>query len=554
MFRPLNLVGAHRVSANPRGSNAFGAKPLGVNLGIVLIALLMGAPASAQVADNWDVVFPTSESGAAQEHFLEGVTYMHLHMFEDAEEHFREAQRLSPDFAMAYWGQALNQHRTIWNIHNYDVAWEILERLGRTAEERAAKALTQREKSYLAAIELLFGEGTLREREAEYSASMFALSERYPEDIEAAAWSALSLMRINAPGKTRQQTRSLMAGISLRVLAHNPRHPGANRYLIQSTDDPENTDLGIIAVNNLAMVETDAAEALHIPSHFQIQHGMWKEAAEANMRAFESSMRWVDERGWSLEDLNSHNYGHLLQFANYAYLQAGLLSKAAEIRERVKSDFFASGMAAEIEAPFADVHARWVLDLEQWQEAASLADLAREHSIDAPGLWLAIGIAAVKTDDRDLAVEAMGRLDGLSNSPSAQSTIAARQVDAQVHLSMGHTEIGLEILKNAVEVNWEQPGLLIGSPPRPVKPVLEQYGEALLEAGQAELALANFQRGLTRYRERTNLLLGAARAAERLNRRDLSENYYSQLAEAWADAEDGHSFVDEVMNRVPNRD
>ncbi len=538
MSRPLNHV-AHLVVGN---------------LGIVLIALSIGAPAGAQVSDNWGVVFPTSESGVAQEHFLEAVTYMHLHMFEDAEEHFREAQRLSPDFAMAYWGEALNQHRTIWNIHNYDVAWEVLERLGGTAEERTAKAPTQREKSYLAAIELLFGEGTLREREADYSAAMFALSERYPEDIEAAAWSALSLMRINAPGKTRQQTRSLMAGISLIVLAQNPRHPGANRYLIQSTDDPENTDLGIVAVNNLAMVETDAAEALHIPSHFQIQHGMWKEAAEANMRAFDSSMRWVDDRGWSLEDLNSHNYGHLLQFANYAYLQAGLLSYASEIRERVRSDYFASGMAPEIEAPLADVNARWVLDLEQWQEVESLADLAREYSIDAPGLWLAIGIGAVKTDHRDLAREAIGRLDGLSNSPSAQSTIAARQVDAQLHLAMGHTEIGLDILKEAVEVNWEQPGLLIGSPPRPLKPVLELYGEALLEAGQAELALVNFQRGLTRYRERTNLLLGAARAAEQLNRTDLSERYYGQLAEAWADAEHGHSFVIEVRERATNRD
>ena len=85
---------------------------------IALIPLLVSTHASAQVFENWDIVFPTSESGAAQEHFLEGVTYMHLHMFEDAEDHFREAQKLSPDFVMAYWGEALNQHRTIWNIHN----------------------------------------------------------------------------------------------------------------------------------------------------------------------------------------------------------------------------------------------------------------------------------------------------------------------------------------------------------------------------------------------------------------------------------------------------
>ena len=517
---------------------------------IAVFLLLIGAHSSAQDSTekykNWDMVFPTSETGAAQEHFLEGVTYMHLHMFEDAEEHFHTAQELSPEFAMAYWGAALNQHRTIWSIHNYAKAREILEKLASTAQQRAAKAATERERAYLSAIEILFGEGTQREREAAYSEAMLALSERYPEDNEASAWYALSLMRVTVPGKTRQQTRSLMASTSLRVLSRNPRHPGANRYLIQSTDDPENTDLGIIAVNNLKLIETDAAEAIHIPSHYYIQHGMWQEAAEANMRAFDSSMRWVDDKGWSLADLNSHNYGHLLQFANYSYLQAGLLSEAAEIRERVQSDYIASGLAAEIEVPFADVYARWILDQEQWQEAESIAELAREYSISNPGLWLAIGIAAVKSDLPDLASEAIERLDALSDNPSAQSAVSARLVEGLAHMEQGHVELALGILKDAVEVNWANPGLLIGMPPRPVKPALEVYGEALLAAGQTEQALASFQRGLTRYRERTNLLLGAARAAEQLDRKDLSQRYYRQLAESWSDAQDGHSFVDEV--------
>ena len=251
---------------------------------------------------------------------------MHLHMFEDAEEQFLAAQKVQPDFARAYWGEALNQHRTIWNVHNIDVARDILRRLGATAEERAGKAPTAREKAYLGAIEILFGEGTQRERETGVLQS--------DEHTEARAWYALSLMRVSPPGRTREQTRSLMASLSLEVLTQNPSHPGANRYLIQSTDDPENTDLGVIAVNNLAVVDTDAAEALHIPSHYYVQHGMWEETAESNMRAFRSSMKWVAEHDWSLEELNSHNYGHLLQFANYGYLQSGQLTAASAIRQR----------------------------------------------------------------------------------------------------------------------------------------------------------------------------------------------------------------------------
>ena len=114
---------------------------------LALILLVFSTQASAQVYKNWGLVFPTSQSGEAQEHFLDAVTYMHLHMFEDAEEQFRMAQRLVPDFAMAYWGEALTQHRTIWSIHRLDVAREVLARLGATPTERAAKAPSAREKA-----------------------------------------------------------------------------------------------------------------------------------------------------------------------------------------------------------------------------------------------------------------------------------------------------------------------------------------------------------------------------------------------------------------------
>ncbi len=516
----------------------------------LLIVLLFSAQITAQTYQNWGVVFPTSQGGEAQQHFLDGVTYMHLHMFEDAEEQFEQARELAPDFVMAYWGAALNQHRTIWSIHRLDEARAVLNELGSTPEQRAAKVPTAREKAYLAAVEILFGEGSQRQRQAAYADAMRELSQNYPDDIEATAWYALSLMRETPLGMTRQQTRSLMAGLSLDVLAKNPRHPGANRYLIQSTDDPENTDIGLIAVNNLQMIETDAAEALHIPSHYYLQHGMWEEVAESNMKAFDSSMAWVDARGWSLQDLNSHNYGHLLQFANYGYLQAGLLSEAAKIRSRVRKDYIASGLAPEIEAPFADIHARWLLDLERWQDAETIAELAREFGIRNAGLWQAIGIAAARSDNLDLANQAVAVLDGMDDDPASQGSISARTVEALVHFAQGHNDIAFGILSETVELNWEQPGLLIGVPPRPVKPVLEIYGEALLQSGDAAAALEKFQRGLTRYRHRTNLLLGAARAADQLGRTELASRYYTELAQAWSNADSYHPFADEAKSKA----
>jgi hypothetical protein len=522
---------------------------------VLIYALAL--PAGAQPAAYWGIEFPTSQSGPAQQHFLEGVTAMHLHMFEDAEEHFHAAQQIAPDFAMAYWGEALNNHRTIWSIHRLEEARAVLNRLGPTPAARAAKAPTEREKAYLAAVESLFGEGSQAERQAAYAEAMGRVSATWPDDIEARAWYALALMRETPPELTRERTRSLMAALSLEVLARNPRHPGANRYLIQSTDDPVNTDLGVIAVNNLEMLDIEAAEALHIPSHYYIQHGLWLETADANMRAFESSMAWVEEHDWQLQDLNNHNYGHLLQFANYGFLQAGIASEAAGIRARVLQDYIASGGARELAAPLADTQARWVIDLEQWQHVDNLAELARQHALRQPNIWTAIGLGAVRNGDLELAGEALAVLSDVADGSPSEGTIAALQVEGMIRIAEGNTRQGLALLNDAIRVNTEMniqnPVTLIGIPPRPVKPTRELYGEALLQTGSAAMALQQFQEGLTLYYGRTNMLLGAARAAAAAGATDSARRYLRQLADAWETAEAGHPFADEVRERLSDQ-
>lgn len=68
----------------------------------------------------------------------------------------------------------------------------------------------------------------------------------------------------------------------------------------------------------------------------------------------------------------------------------------------------------------------------------------------------------------------------------------------------------------------------------------------LLKLGRAEEALQLFQEGLTVYRGRTNLLLGAARASQTLGDTDNARRYYGQLANIWQDADSDHPFRAEV--------
>ena len=50
--------------------------------------------------------FPNSGSSEAQEHFLQGVGYLHSFGMTQAQSEFKKAQELDPDFALAYWGEA----------------------------------------------------------------------------------------------------------------------------------------------------------------------------------------------------------------------------------------------------------------------------------------------------------------------------------------------------------------------------------------------------------------------------------------------------------------
>jgi tetratricopeptide (TPR) repeat protein len=53
------------------------------------------------------VDFETSATPAAQAEFLRGVAILHSFGFEDAIDVFQKAQALEPDFALAYWGEAM---------------------------------------------------------------------------------------------------------------------------------------------------------------------------------------------------------------------------------------------------------------------------------------------------------------------------------------------------------------------------------------------------------------------------------------------------------------
>jgi hypothetical protein len=151
---------------------------------LLVIAALSGAAAEQ---DLGVIEFPNSGPEAAQADFIRGVLLLHNFQYVQAAEAFRAAQKLAPDFALAYWGEAMIHNHGLWMEQDLDQARAVLAKLGSTPEARLAKAPTEREKGYLRAVEALYGDGSKIARDLDYMDHMRRLHEQDPDDLEAAS-------------------------------------------------------------------------------------------------------------------------------------------------------------------------------------------------------------------------------------------------------------------------------------------------------------------------------------------------------------------------------
>ena len=230
---------------------------------------ILAAPANAQFDSVGSIDFATSESGEAQQHFLRGVAILHSFGWEQAQEQFRAAQEIAPDFAMAYWGESLAYNHPLFSNMDSTEPRAALERLGPTAEIRMAKASTAREKGFLKAVEILWGEGEIGDRKLGYMEAMRDLYESFPDDDEVAAFYALSVLSARAvtPDRDLDNRMAIRAGtIALDIFSRKPMHPGAAHYTIHSFDDPIHAPLALEAAYRYAEIAPAVSHARHMPT------------------------------------------------------------------------------------------------------------------------------------------------------------------------------------------------------------------------------------------------------------------------------------------------
>ena len=373
----------------------------------VCLAAPMASGLSRMDQELGSIDFPTSGSAAAQPFFIKGVLLMHSFEYDDAREAFVEAQKADPNFAMAYWGEAMTFNHPVWQRTSPELAKAALTKLAPTAEARRAKAATEKEKDWLGAVERLSGSGDKLARDLAYADAMKRMLEKYPGDDEVRSFYALALLGTSHGGRDFSIYMRAAALVE-QVYAKNPQHPGAAHYLIHAYDDPIHAPLGLRYADAYSKIAPAVSHALHMPSHIYVATGMWDESAAINER----SVKAADARREAKKlDVDARGF-HALLWLVYSYTQQGRYEDARGIMAQLEAAAKESG-SERTRSHLALARAAWLIETRKWGEAKAPV-MAKGLPKDAAIADLfAIGFAAIRSGNRQAgsaALQAMAQL------------------------------------------------------------------------------------------------------------------------------------------------
>ena len=501
------------------------------------LLLTSGLAAAHEGEKLGNVNFPISCKAEVQPAFNRAVAILHNFWYPQSLNAFIEIAKTDPDCAMAYWGMAMAV-RTNPLLGNQPApamkrGWDEI------TKAKAASTKTQRERDYIAALELYFKDldkADYPSRVLAYEKAMEQLAARYPDDTEAAVFYALALNEgITVTPADKTYTRHLKAAaITEKILAKNPDHPGALHYLIHSYDFPGLAQRGLPAANHYASVAPAAPHALHMPSHIYTVLGMWEESIKANKVSLDVFKGYV----------------HAIDFMVYAHLQLGQDREAQRLME-TSAALQKSGTTA-VRSPtggvlptytaYAAIPARVAIERSAWADAAALELKPTAPAADAiTHFTRAMGYAKLR--DTANATKEINALQTLREELlSLKNPYWAEQVDIQRTAAMAwaaHAEgkgaEALKLMRSAADT--EDASEKHVAMENRLWPMRELLGELLLEIKQPGPALKEFEKSLEGYPNRIRAFYGAAKAAEMSGNRQKAAEYYKKLVTLTAKAD-----------------
>jgi len=451
----------------------------------------------------------------AQAYFDQGLRLAYAFNHDEAQRAFRKAQKVDPNCAMCFWGEALVLGPNI-NLPMQDDA--IAPALAAAEQARALSAnASPREQALIVALATRYAADPKAERaklDAAYAGAMADVAAKFPDDNDIAALYAEAVMDLSPwnywqPGGAEPNPQSAPILPTLeRVLAKDPNHAGAIHLYIHAVEASDRPQRAEPYADRLRGAMPGAGHLVHMPSHIYYRVGRYLDALADNKTAAAVDEKYLAETNAPMGVYRLGYYPHNVHFVLAAAQMAGdgptVIAAAEKLRGLIPQDI-ARGIAIAhpvTAAPYF-AHAQFsplesILALPDpgdaiayakgiWRYARGIAYVA-QRNFDAAAAE-ANAIAALAREADFSLLKASG-VPGQEVMNLAQSVIQGRIAQAQ-----GNFTAAIDHFQQAAAIQDRLPYM---EPPYWYYPVRQTLAAVLLQTGRLQDAEDQFMRALKR--------------------------------------------------------
>ncbi|HEQ97918.1 MAG TPA: hypothetical protein ENO22_01090 [candidate division Zixibacteria bacterium] len=496
----------------------------------------------------------TTDDTLARKYFNQGLILHYGFNHAEAARSFREAQRLDPDCAMAYWGEALTFGPNInagMSEASVQVVWDAIQR----AQELSGD-ISEKEKDYIDALASRYAENPPADRselDRDYVDAMRELASKYPDDPDAQALFAEALM-VTTPwnywldnGEPNSIAREVLSTLET-GLQNNPQHPGLNHFYIHLVE-MEHPKWGVASADRLRGLVPGIGHLLHMPSHIYIHIGRYADGSEANQKAVEADQRYLNQHGAhgmyriSYMPHNSHFlwFTTAMEGRGQKCLEAANITKDYIIEDLLYQPGYGS-LYEHYALPYLAMvrFGMWDMILDEPKPDDEL--------LFPVAIWhYARGLAYVRSNDLQSAQAELDALKGMNNRETLQAMgvwgvnttgnvmqIAINVLNAEIWAAESNYADAIKLLREAVRLEHS---LGYHEPPAWYAPVRQTLGAILLEAGNAQEAEQVYRRDLEEWPDNGWSLFGLYQALKEQGKDFEAQKVYDRFQEAWSRAD-----------------
>jgi tetratricopeptide (TPR) repeat protein len=521
-------------------------------LALSLALVQAQAPAGIRLYDGLGKVHfaISTQDQKVQRYFDQGMGFAYGFNHAAAIASFREGQRLDPDCAMCFWGEALAHGPNINAPITPDANALALKALSRA--QALGANLTPPERALIMALAKRYSPDPNAQRadlDGAYADAMLTVARFYPQHDDIALLAAEAAMDTlpwnywDADKRNPQPRLGEAIRLVETVLARNAQHPQAPHlyiHLMENGPDPRRAEAAADRLS--APLAGDAGHMVHMPAHIYYRLGRWKDSIRVNLDAARKDEAYIEEaqdKGFVRYGYYPHNVHFIVTSAQMggdlptavreakklaSIVDANTASQIPWIQAIYAAPYFATLQFAPssnvLELPEPDPRLAYVQGVRHYARAVAYAQQKNDIGFDKEMRDL----ARVRQLDslKPMADQGMPAADLLSLAEHVArgkyASIRGRHLQAADHYRQA---LAIEDRISYMEPPWWY------------FPVNQSLGAALYRAGRYGEAQQAFTAALAKFPGNGWALYGLAASEQKLGRRAQAAAATAALNRAW---------------------